>query len=106
MDDSLRNLLAGIVLLSAAVFAFVAVDAADVVTPDPSVTPQPQPVAQCNPGWEDKSVRTEHTVVFACFRDGWLVILNADGSFNQGHQDDTPGAVFITDPALIPGWLQ
>lgn len=118
MDDSLRNLLAGIVLLSAAAIAFVAGDSSDVITGDPAAdpTPFPQPAAACNPGWDNVSSQSEHLKVFACVREAvnpvtgklekWLVVLDSNGVFQHGHQDDTPGAVFITDPALVPGWLQ
>lgn len=115
MGDDLRNLIVGIMLFTAAAVAFVAGDTSDVITGDPTSTPQPSPVAACNPGWEDVSVNTEHAVVFACMQESigadgkpqkWLVVLNTDGSFNHGHQDDTPGAQFIYDPALVPGWLQ
>ena len=105
-DDSVRNVIAGGVLLGAAALAFVAGDTADVVTTDPSNTPLPQPVAQCNPGWDNVSTRSEHTVNFVCKRGDWLVVLKADGSFSHGWQDNTPGAQHLFDPAVIPGWFQ
>lgn len=106
MGDDLRNLIVGIMLFTAAAVAFVAGDASDVVTSDPASTPLPQPVAQCNPGWDNVSTRSEHTVNFVCKRGDWLVVLKPDGAFNHGWQDDTPGAQFIFDPAGVPGWLQ
>ena len=62
----------------------------------------------CPDGWTDTSAIDEHHAVLSCERTlneaHWLVILNADGSFNQATILDVPGAVWITDESLVPGW--
>lgn len=58
----------------------------------------------CPDGWDDKSGTAEHTQVKSCEREGWLVILNQDESFNYGVQLDTPGAKFVFDRTKVPGW--
>ena len=59
---------------------------------------------QCPGGWEDRSARDEHARVRSCERNGWLVILDQEGKFQHGFQLDKPGAVFVLNPALVPGW--
>ena len=62
----------------------------------------------CPEGWSDTSVRDEHTLIYACERDGWLVVLNPDGTFSHGLQLDPPGADFVfraEDGSIpVPGW--
>lgn len=58
----------------------------------------------CPDGWKDTSSSDIHTPVKSCSRGNWLVILNDDETFSHGVQLNTPAAVFIFDPALVPGW--
>ena len=63
----------------------------------------------CPDGWQDTSAIDEHHTVLSCERTineaHWLVILNwPDRSFNQATILDVPGAVWITDESLVPGW--
>lgn len=61
-------------------------------------------VAICPNNWADKSGTGEdHVPMLACEKDGWLVVLNIDGSFNQSLHLDTPGADWINTPEAS-GW--
>lgn len=74
----------------------------DAVAESPAFNP-------CPAGWENTSTEgEEHTPVLSCQRDNggvkWLAVLQEDGSFNYAFPLDTPNAVFIYDPRLVPGW--
>jgi hypothetical protein len=60
------------------------------------------PTSPCPGGWRDTSTKDEHQRVLSCSKDGWLVILNEDGSFNYAWDGVSPD--FVRDPALVPGW--
>ena len=59
---------------------------------------------QCPSNWQDVTARDTDAVVRSCERNGWIVILDAEGKFNYGWQDDTAGAEFKYKPEEIPGW--
>lgn len=59
---------------------------------------------RCPGGWEDVSENDVHTLVRACEKDGWLVVLDQKGNFDHGFQIDTAGAEFKFDPSEVPGW--
>lgn len=73
-----------------------------------------EPIAQsvgigsrtCPGGWANTSARDEHLQRLSCQRDGWMVVLDAEGKFQYGFQLDTPGAKFLYDKTLIPDWPQ
>lgn len=60
------------------------------------------PVAECPSGWKDTSNRDEHSPVFSCSRQGWLVILHPDGSFNYAWKDFS--ADFTYNQLEVSGW--
>lgn len=60
--------------------------------------------SRCPSGWKDTTERDEHTRVFSCLKDDWLVILDQDGKFQHAVQLDTPGANFVFDSTQVPGW--
>ncbi len=60
------------------------------------------PANGCPTGWADSSATDEHTVVFSCSKDGWLVILNGDKSFNYAWDGRSPE--FEYDSSRVPGW--
>lgn len=69
----------------------------DVVMPSsPSAVFNP-----CPAGWEFTE-EADHVRVLTCARDGWVVSLNPDYSFNNGF--DTRGSGSTTKPAEVPGW--
>lgn len=77
----------------------------DVIGLPPAPTPPLAPAeSRCPQGWKDTSTRDIDIVVPSCSRDGWLVVLNPDNSFNYGVQLDTPGASFKFSPFEVPGW--
>lgn len=68
----------------------------------------------CPFGWKAIGRGDQEIVVLGCTDaanpddpepGSWLVILEQDGkTFNVAYQIDTPGAEFITDESLVPGW--
>lgn len=61
---------------------------------------------RCPDGWKDTSEEDEHTIVKSCQRGRWIVILDERNRFQHGFQVDTPGAEFVFDSRLVPGWPQ
>lgn len=59
---------------------------------------------RCPDGWEDKTSKDEHTRVRSCERDGWLVILKEDGSFDYGLEIDNPSAIPVFSESEVPEW--
>ena len=58
----------------------------------------------CPSGWANTSVEADHVVIRSCERNGWLVILAADGSFSHAYQPNVQGAAFVFEPRSVPGW--
>lgn len=73
----------------------------DAVAESPAFSP-------CPDGWTDTSTSDEHTPVLSCQRtvngEKWLVVLAPDGAFDHATILDLPGAIFVFDKALVPGW--
>lgn len=65
----------------------------------PAFAPASSP---CPDGWRDTSTSDEHGYVLSCSRNGWLVVLDPDGTFNIAWQDGSP--TFTADPKAVPGW--
>ncbi len=54
----------------------------------------------CRPGWEPDVIQTQGIVSLLCTKDGWTVILNADGSFNLAEK----AGKFEQVESRVPGW--
>lgn len=76
----------------------------EVDTPISHDAETPAVEAPCPSGWTDTSTADEHTIVLSCERNGWLVVLNPDGSFSHGVQLNTEGAQFKFNPREVQGW--
>ena len=57
-------------------------------------------------GWQDTSVFDNHAAAinFTGLKDGWLVVLNQDGSFSHAYKDGVGD--FVTEPSEVPGWAE
>lgn len=100
------------VLLAAFVATAVTLAFSSYVLPDP-LQQMSAPVGRslglssggpCPRGWIDRSLTAEHHRVLACEQGGWLVVLSPSGDFERALHLDTPGADWITDSSLVPGW--
>lgn len=55
----------------------------------------------CPSGW-DFTEEADHVRILTCAKNGWVVSLNADFTFNNGLNTQGPGST--TNPAEVPGW--
>ena len=114
MSFDIRHALAGGGAAVALVVAAAGFGAGDAINPnvaDKATEPliavfAPAEPSPCPSGWEYEPAKDEHTIVEACDRGGWRVILNAEGGFSHGWQPDTPGSRFVFNPEEVPGWLR
>lgn len=83
----------GLLVLS----AMFGLDKTDIAPP----ADQPAAESPCPVGWQDASDTAQDTLVLACKRDGWLVILTPSGAFERAWKEGL--ADWTTDPE-IAGW--
>lgn len=59
----------------------------------------------CPSGWEQHDdAGDDHTIVYSCERNGVLVVLNPDKTFNFAFVPGQPD--FVHDPSAVPGWVE
>ena len=105
LGDSIRTAVAGGGLLLAGATFIAGNFSGGYIEPGGRIGDAFTPTEQaCPSGWANNSVKADHVVIKSCERDGWLVVLNAEGQFSHGYMPNVQGAAFVFDSEKVPNW--